>query len=368
MSTIQDWISLSFVPGLGDAGICKLVTCFGGPEEVLRATRKDLINGAGLKANVADRLVCTDQVKKRGEEELGKLERFGGKAICVADEKYPKLLKQINRPPAVLYFVGKLEILNSSSLAIVGSRAATTYGRQVAYNLAKDLADRGLTIVSGLALGIDAHAHAGSLSGSGATVAVLGCGLDVVYPYQNRELYERIKGSGVLLSEYPLSTRPDGFRFPARNRIIAGLSMGTVIVEAAKKSGSLITASLALEEGREIFAVPGRIDSFKSAGSHWLLQQGAKLVQGVDDILEELGPGFLTKFEKPAKKLKTVDYQSDSDEFILLRILDIYPMKRDELIHKSSFPTSRVNEILLFLELQGLVEILPGNEIRKVAE
>ena len=366
MSRILDWVSLSLVPGLGDVGVRSLVSYFGGADKVLLASRKDLINGAGLRADVADRLVHSDTVLRRGEKELTKLERFGGRAVCLDDEHYPQLLKQINRPPVVLYTVGKQELLDCCCVAIVGSRAATVYGQRTSYNLARDLAGRSVAVVSGLALGIDAEAHAGSLAVSGPTVAVLGCGLDVVYPYQNRKLYERMKTDGVLVSEYPLNTRPDGFRFPARNRIIAGLSQGVVIVEAARKSGSLITAGLALEEGREIFAVPGRIDSFKSAGTHWLLQQGAKLVQGVDDILEELNPGISMGIGHTVEPQNQTAPAPDTDGFVLLSSLDAYPIKRDELIHKSSFSAARVNELLLFLELEGLIEMLPGDEIRKI--
>jgi len=364
VSHILDWVSLSFVPGLGDVGIRSLVSYFGSADRVLLATHKDLVNGAGLKSDVADHLIDRDAVLSRAEEELEQLERFGGKALCLADENYPKLLRQINRSPVVLYTVGQQELFDCPCVAIVGSRAATTYGRQSSYRLAENLASRSVTVVSGLALGIDTQAHAGSLSVSGSTIAVLGCGLDVVYPYQNRKLYEQIRADGLLVSEYPLHTRPDGFRFPARNRIIAGLSLGVVIVEAARKSGSLITASMALEEGREIFAVPGRIDSFKSAGTHWLLQQGAKLVQSVDDIFEELAPGLIRDGDLSGKSKKTI-VDLDPDESALLNSLDVYPIKRDELIHKVSFSPARVNELLLFLELEGLVEMLPGDEVRK---
>jgi len=364
VSHILDWVSLSLVPGLGDAGIRSLVSYFGSADRVLLATRKDLVNGAGLKNDVADQIIGRNAVLNRGEKELEKLEHFGGKAICLADENYPKLLRQISRSPVVLYTVGHQELFDCPCVAIVGSRAASTYGRQSSYNLAQKLASRSVAVVSGLALGIDAQAHAGSLSIAGPTIGVLGCGLDVVYPYQNRKLYEQIKADGLLVSEYPLNTRPDGFRFPARNRIIAGLSLGVVIVEAARKSGSLITASMALEEGREIFAVPGRIDSFKSAGTHWLLQQGAKLVQSVDDIFEEFAPGLIRDEDLSEKPRKTAIHL-DSDESVLFNSLDAYPMKRDELIHKVSFSPARVNELLLFLELEGLVEMLPGDEVRK---
>lgn len=369
MSTLLHWVSLSLVPGLGDVGIRALVNYFGDAQSVLAATRKELISDAGLKHSVVDHLVRTETVLDRGKEELDKLKDFGGKAICLADAQYPELLKQISRPPVVLYTIGNQEILETYCVAIVGSRAATAYGQQSSFKLAADLALRSVGVVSGMAYGIDTQAHAGSLSVSGATIAVLGCGLDIVYPYQNKKLYDRIKNNGLLVSEYPLGTRPDGFRFPARNRIIAGLSNGVVIVEAAKKSGSLITASMALEEGREIFAVPGRIDSFKSAGTHWLLQQGAKLVQNVDDILEELGSeGQVHRSGKAVQDQTKIGVDSETDESILLSNLDVYPMKKDELIVRSSLPVARVNELLLLMELEGHVEMLPGGEVRRRAE
>lgn len=361
---------MSLVPGLGDVSVRRLVDYFGGAGEVFQANKSDLIKGAGLRSELADKLLNRQAVLSRGEGELIRLERFGGKAVCLEDDHYPELLRQTNRPPSVLYTVGNQELLESCSVAIVGSRSATQYGKRTAYYLARELAGRSVSVVSGLALGIDAQAHSGCLSVSGSTIAVLGCGLDVIYPSQNRTLHEKIKTDGLLVSEYPLNTRPDGFRFPARNRIIAGLCGGVVIVEAAKKSGSLITASLALEEGREIFAVPGRIDSFKSAGTHLLLQQGAKLVQGVDDILEELGWQYRAN-QRDVDRVYLGNQgapETNSEEFALLNKMDAYPVKRDELICKASLPASRVNELLLLLELDGFIEMLPGDEVRKIIE
>jgi DNA processing protein len=215
-------------------------------------------------------------------------------------------------------------------------------------------------------MGIDGEAHNGALSAGGGTVAVLGCGLDVIYPAQNTKIFRSIRENGALVSEYPLMTRPEGFRFPARNRIIAGMSQGVVVVEAARKSGSLITAQFALDEGREVFAVPGQVDSFKSEGTHWLLKQGAKLVQTAEDILEELRPG--KSFEHndiPGKRVENSP-ALEPDALTLLNCLDAYACSRDELIAKSGMPVGRVNELLLFLELDGFIEVLPGDELRRV--
>ena len=274
------------------------------------------------------------------------------------------MLGQISDPPPVLYTYGREDLLRGCCLGIVGSRAASSYGRRIAFSLAERIARASVTIVSGLAMGIDVEAHRGALSVSGGTVAVLGCGLDIVYPMQNAKTFRRIRDEGLLVSEYPLSTPPDGFRFPARNRIIAGMSQGVMVVEAAKKSGSLITAQLAIDEGREVFAVPGQVDSFKSEGTHWLLKQGAKLVQTAEDVLEELRPEGL--FESGIATGTAMPSAMNPDALKLLNRLDSVACPRNELIVRSGLPSGRVNEILLFLELDGLVEVLPGDELRRI--
>ncbi len=365
MSKILEWVSMSLIPGLGDVGIRSLVSHYGSVGELLRASRKELENESGLKPAVIKRLIDHKTLFRAGESELHKLKRFGGKAMCLDDECYPALLKETGRPPVVLYTLGNRDILNQCCVAVVGSRAATDYGRQCAFNFGSELGARSVVVVSGMALGIDTQAHHGCLSVSGSTAAVLGCGLDVIYPYRNKQLYQQIRNQGVLVSEYPLGTRPDAFRFPARNRIIAGLSRGVVVVEAARKSGSLITASMALEEGREVFGVPGRIDSFKSAGTHWLLQQGAKLVQGADDILEEFRMVCAEQRHQPSVSNEKKSASVGNEQNKLLEMLDVYPIHKDEMVHRSGLSAARVNELLLYLELEGLVEILVGGEIQK---
>jgi DNA processing protein len=238
----------------------------------------------------------------------------------------------------------------------------------VAEQMANNLSRQGFTIISGMALGIDTAAHSGALAAEGKTVAVLGCGLDIVYPPGNRNLYEQITSAGAVVSEYPLGTKPDSFRFPARNRIISGMSLGIVVVEAAKRSGSLITASHALEQGREVFAVPGRIDSVKSAGTHTLLQQGAKLVHSINDIVEE--------FSVVALQPKTADTGGEDDEQVFLEnlspneaemfgFIETYPRSFDEIVKESGFSAQQTNELLLLLELKGMVQALPGKSYQK---
>jgi DNA processing protein len=367
MADILDWVSLSLVPGLGVTGLRRLVDSFDGPDGVLLASAKERSQVSGIRSEALLGLSDRDAVRNRGEKELERLGGIGAQAVCLEDQRYPALLRQTNSPPSVIYVQGRIELLATCCVAIVGSRAATSYGRRIASTLARDLAARGVTVVSGLALGIDAEAHSGALSATGATIAVLGCGLDVIYPQQNKRLYDQIQGAGLLVTEYPLGTTPEGFRFPARNRIIAGMSYGVVVVEAARKSGSLITAELALDEGRDVFAVPGQVDSFKSAGAHWLLQQGAKLVISVKDILDELPfCSGLQAADKGDSELGCKPVSLDPASIALLEKIEPYAMKRDALIAGSGLSPGRVAEFLLLLELEGLVEMLPGDEVRRV--
>ena len=294
---------------------------------------------------------------------MSKLNQFGAEAILWGDSDYPSMLAQTVNPPPALYTFGDKTLLNSPSVAMVGSRAATVYGRRVAFSLAGDLAQRSVTVVSGLAAGIDAEAHAGCLAVGGKTIGVLGCGLDVVYPRANKNLYSQISRTGLLVSEYTLGTRPEGFRFPARNRIIAGVSSGVLVVEAAKRSGSLITVQIALEEGREVFAVPGQIDSIKSGGTHWLLQQGAGLVVSADDIISSLRLQVDGKTLKNGKRGQGVLHDLDSVSRELLSLINSYPIQRDELVRLSGMAPAKLSEHLLLLELEGLVELLPGDEV-----
>ncbi len=367
MANILDWVCLSLIPGLGATGIERLLDCFGSPCDIFQASAKNRAQVTGIRAEALAGLASENELRKKGEHELERLASFGARAICRDDPEYPPLLRQINSPPPVLYIHGNSELLGQCCIAIVGSRAATHYGRRIAASLACDLARQGMVVVSGLALGIDTEAHVGALSTTGATVAVLGCGLDVIYPQHNSRLYQQIRERGLLLTEYPLGTRPDAFRFPARNRIIAGMSYGVVVVEAAQKSGSLITAGMALEEGREVFAVPGQIDSFKSAGTHWLVQQGAKLITSVADIIEELPSCQRTQQTTPSgTEAMPETTHLEPATLALLELIEPYPMKRDALIALSACPAGRVAEFLLLLELEGLVEMLPGDELRRI--
>ncbi len=272
----HSWIALSLVPGLGVTTFWRLLRHFSSPEAVLAAPVRELRRIPGVREPYIAGLL-QEGWQQRADDEVMRLEKNGGQVLVWGDKAYPQVLTQLVDPPPVLYGLGDLSLLQQPALAVVGSRAASSYGLRMAGAIGSKLAGAGVVVVSGLAAGVDAAAHRGALS-AGGTIAVLGCGLDRVYPRQNRELYKDIAAKGLLLSEYPLGTTPDAFRFPARNRIIAGISRGVVVVEAAKRSGALITAQIALDHGREIFAVPGQMDSCKSEGCHLLIRSGAALV------------------------------------------------------------------------------------------
>ncbi len=366
--TIIDWMALSFIPGLGTKTCQQLIERFGSPQAVFAACARGGTPCTGISQKLLGPLSSPAPFRERANSLYKRLETGGATALCPDDKEYPVFLKEIADPPTVLYVQGRVELLDSLCVAVVGSRAATGYGKRAAYSLAQGLAESGVTVVSGLASGVDSEAHSGALSVKGATIGVLGCGLDVVYPRHNAQLYKQIRTEGLLVTEYPLGTRPDGFRFPARNRIIAGLSRGVVVVEAARKSGSLITAEMALDEGREVFAVPGQIDSFKSSGSHWLLQQGAKLVQSVEDILVECRGDAGTLSVTTSGSDASGDIQIDPESAGLLEKIDVYSCSRNELIASSGLGSAKVTELLLLLELEGLIEMLPGDEVRKLTK
>ncbi len=368
MKEILEWMVLSRIPGIGVTGFWSLVEHFGSPRAVLQSSPLQLQAAGNIRKNQLAGLARKDEIRLQCLRELDQLHQRGVECIIPTDPRYPSRLRQISDPPALLYVLGKVHLLKECCVAIVGSRASTSYGNRVARNIAARLSGSGVTVVSGLALGIDTESHRGALASAGSTIAVLGCGVDVLYPRQNRHLFEEISKNGAIVSEYPPGTLPEGFRFPARNRIIAGLSCGVVVVEAARKSGSLITAQLALDEGREVYAVPGQVDSYKSEGTHWLLQQGAKLVLSENDILEDLRdrlhtPDAQMAQSSPATIPPTLEGKAEN----LLQCIDTYPLSRDELIRKSGLEIYEFSEFLLLLELEGLVEVLPGDKIRRLS-
>lgn len=293
------------------------------------------------------------------EADVQELERRGFQLLSLYDPSYPALLKAIEDPPPVLFVRGSLQPSDDRAVAVVGSRRSSAYGRLVAEDLSRQLVAYGLTVVSGLAPGIDTAAHQGALRAAGRTLAVLGCGLDVCYPRENQALAEAIAERGALVSEFPLGTPPEAWRFPARNRIISGLSRAVVVIEAPLNSGALITADFALEQGREVLAVPGNVNNWRHAGCHRLIKEGARLVEEARDVLEALGLSFpLSPNEGSETPLPP---SLEPSERGILQVLGRQQKHIDQICREAALPPAQVNSTLVLLELKGLVRRLPGN-------
>ncbi len=348
--------ALNRLPALGARRIGILLEHYGSAEEAWQASGEDIARVLSLKQEAGEQLVREKKTIDPGAEWL-LLEQYHIKTLSVKSEKYPDLLKQIPYPPPILYSIGCLQALTGPAVAIVGSRRSTFYGQEVAGRLAGELAKAGVIVVSGMALGVDTAAHCGALEGGGYTIAVLGCGLDLCYPPQNRKLMGEIALKGVVISEFPLGTQPLAVNFPQRNRIISGLTLGTVVVEATAKSGSLITANFAVEQNREVFAVPGNIGSPYSRGCHRLIKEGARLVESAADILSELnllaGFGEQLSLQLPVQDL-------NDDEMKLLLTIPYFPLHIDDLIRAGTFSAAETSSLLLSLELKRLIRQTPG--------
>ncbi len=352
------WLSLRQVPGVGNVIYNRLIKKFHSPEKVFHASPEELKKIEGLRSQTIEAIVAfkdNDWAKK----ELDQIEKKGITFVTIQDERFPRNLKEIYDPPPFLYVKGELREEDNLSLAVVGSRNASSYGKEMTKRLSRTLTERGFTIVSGLARGIDTCAHKGALEGGGRTLAVLGSGIDLIYPWENKAMAEEITLHGAIVSEFPLGTQPEAINFPPRNRIISGLSLGTVIVEASFRSGSLITARMALEQGREVFAVPGNVDSPWSKGTNRLIKEGAKLIMDPDDIIEEVLPQYKAPITSrqgnlPETKGLTPEGQKIFD------LLDSNPLHIDHLIQHSGLQTNLVSSLLLELELRELVKQLPG--------
>jgi len=351
---LASWLQLALTPGLGAAAFRQLLHQFGLPHAVLARKRSELSVFAPAAALAA---LDSEPVAKAVANALAWVEHPGHAVITLADEAYPRLLLEIADPPPLLYARGRVELLQRSALAIVGSRNATQQGSANAEAFARTLSESGLTIVSGLALGIDAAAHRGGLQGVGATIAVLGTGLDIVYPQRNAALAAEIAARGLLVSEFALGTAPAAHNFPRRNRLISGLARGCLVVEAAVASGSLITARSAAEQGRDVFAVPGSIHSPLSKGCHVLIKAGAKLVESAEDVLTELA-GF-----RPSGYASTREPSEGTParaEGGLLAHMGHDPVDVDSLCSRAGLSAEQVSSELLRLELDGRVAALPG--------
>lgn len=328
----------------------RLLDHFGSPEAIFKASDGELAEVEGMTRKAQESLRAIDPLRV-GKELEERVRRLDLKVVTWDSPLYPALLRQIPDPPLVLFIRGEIP-QGSPAVAIVGSRRCSSYGRDFSRRLARALSEAGVTVVSGGARGIDTEAHRGALEGGGKTVAVLGSGHDYLYPAENRELYERIASSGAVLSEFPPGTPPERWNFPQRNRIISGLSLGVVVVEAPSKSGALITAALALEQGRSVFAVPGLPGSWTSQGTHRLLKEGAKLVDGPEDILEEILPQYEPPERRPPKP--------DPEEERVLETLKEGPKSADRISRDLRRPIGEVLGLLTRMELKGLVKQLPG--------
>jgi len=346
---IKYWVGFSLIPGIGRVKLTQLENYFGSLEDAWKAAPADLKH-AGLDSK-SIRAITAWQPRVSLEAEMEKLDRYGVKVFTWHDPDYPSRLKEIYDYPPVLYVRGSLLPEDEWCLAIVGTRRASVYGRQITEEIVTDLARSKITIVSGLAKGIDSIAHRSALDAGGRSIAVFACGLDIVYPAENANLARSIIQQGALISEYPLGTRPKAENFPRRNRIMSGMSLGVLITEAGETSGALITTNLALEQNREVFAVPGSILSPVSRGTNRLIQEGAKLVRDYTDILEELN---LTAVAHQIE-IKEVIPASDT-ESLLLKQLSAEPTHIDEVCRSSGLPISTVSSTLAMMELKGLVK------------
>ncbi|OGT03569.1 MAG: DNA protecting protein DprA [Gallionellales bacterium RBG_16_57_15] len=354
-ASLSAWLALSLTRGLGGEGARRLLKEFGSPEAVFAASAGSL--KAIVRADIAA------EIGKGINDDLlapvlAWLEDGNNCIVTLADSDYPQALLNITDPPLLLYVKGRLDLLNQSALAVVGSRNATPQGIHNAEAFAKSLSDAGLCIISGMAHGIDAAAHRGALQGRGSSIGVVGTGLDKVYPAANRDLAHELAARGALISEFPLGTPPLAANFPRRNRLISGMSAGCLVVEASLQSGSLITARMALEQGRDVFAIPGSIHAPQSKGCHALLKQGAKLVETAQDILEELASSL------PA--LPVYSPATQCADSALLEQLGFDPVGLDTLCARCSLTMAELSAMLLVLELEGRISALPGGLYQRI--
>ncbi|HBH60243.1 MAG TPA: DNA-protecting protein DprA [Nitrospiraceae bacterium] len=359
MSDLIYWLALNSLPDIGPVNARRLVSAFGSPEKIFQMPADELQKVEGVGANRIQGITGFNQwdsVRK----EIESADKKGVRLVTLHDADYPEGLRNIHDAPMVLYVRGDLRETDKYAVAMVGSRASTNYGIQIAERMGHKLASYGLTVVSGMARGIDTAAHKGALKGGGRTLAVLGSAIDVPYPASNRGLMRTIESSGAVISEFPFGTPPHKENFPRRNRIISALSFGVVVVEAARDSGSLITAACALDQGREVFAVPGNITSGNSRGTNDLIRKGAKLVESAEEVIEELRPQLkgalredVTAFEKKLPEMT-------DDEKTLYQYLDSEPKHIDTITREKSMTTGKALSILLTLELKGVIRQTEG--------
>ncbi len=348
-------LQLSSVTAVGSQRDRNLIARFKSPAVVLQASTRELVEIEGIDRTIAHNIKTTAS-EKFADEQMQLLAKRGARIITFWDSSYPPLLKKIFDPPVVLFFRGDISELDSKPIGMVGTRSPSSYGRLMAEKFAGEMARKGVTIVSGLARGIDTLAHRAALAMGGRTLAVLGSGVDVIYPDENRKLADQISTSGALISEFPMGTKPDAPHFPRRNRIISGLSVAVLVVEAGQGSGALITADCALDQGRDVYAIPGNINNPKSYGCNHLIQQGAKLISSAEDIFEDIGGTFSTGGSVQAP----INVPLAPQEEKVYLLLSHEPVHIDLIAQKSGMKTSQALAVLLSLELKNLVKQIAG--------
>jgi DNA processing protein len=358
----REWVALNAIKGLGPVKIQQLLKLYKAPAGIFEQSRQSLSQRAGLSRLVIDS-IKNEETFSFAEKQVAKAASLGVRILTLDSDNYPPLLKQIFAPPPVLYVKGNLSAFDRHAVGVVGTRSFTHYGEHATAAIVRKLSERGIAIVSGLARGIDTVAHRTCLDNGGATIAVLGCGVDRVYPSENKDLAGRILENGALLSEFPLATRPEAFNFPRRNRIISGLAAGVVVVEAGKKSGAQITARYALQQGRDVFAVPGSIFSDKSDGTFNLIKSGATPVRDAQDIIESIE---VIKHRSaidhvPKATQPPLDLLSEAERLVLEQLTD-EPQRIDQIIERTEKLFSELFNVLLNLELKGMVKQVAGQQ------
>jgi len=357
-------LMLSIIDGIGPVKYKKLIQHYQSYESIVSGAKSEVFKDCGLSEKQASAILAFNRWNEV-DQIINQAEKLGITLLCYGQDNYPQQLVNIFAPPIALYLKGDVRNLSKPAIAVVGSRTPTSYGRSMTRKIVNGLTSRGLTIISGLAWGIDSEAHRTALETGGITGAVFGSGLDIIYPGEHRDLAAKIVENGFWLSEFPFGTKPERHNFPRRNRIISGLSQAVVVVEAAAKSGALVTANLALEQGKDVFAVPGQVDNPKSHGAIDLIKQGAAVATSADDILESLGWEISHPVKENYVEMKPANFNLEPDEQKVCDIAGKGPVHFDELVRGMGCSSSRISAILLKLELAGLVVRRPGNYVAR---
>lgn len=373
-SSLQGWLELLAVKGLGPVTFTRLINRFGSPEAIRSSDLGALVSEGAISPSLAKALQqpLPSEAREHITKELEAVHAGRFSILTLTDSQYPARLKSIIDPPPLLWCTGQIQDRDQHALAVVGSRKGSHLGRTFTRQLSGDLAALGFTIVSGLARGIDAAAHEGALVSSGRTLAVLGCGIDQLYPPEHGPLRQRIEQQGAVLSEFPMGTAPHSYHFPQRNRVISGLSLGVIVTEATSRSGSLITARMALEQNREIFAVPGNVTNTLTRGPHRLIKDGAKLVENLLDVVDEIRPMLEPSFrfhletQQLARQSQPSAPSLGPEEQRLFDCISLEPVSLDDLISQGSYAPSEVMSILLSLEIKGLIKQIPGLQYLRI--